>query len=232
MGPPQTRAMAAKILALVAALAVSAYASPLIDRSGDVTDFDKVSSMIVNAQNNDMVKATEEAADIPAWETPVWMGRRTNGSLAIGAAVSMDVSSVTGFSSSDSNTAGTGTYGFLANAYLGALSLGSIDGSLSTTVAQQVDGITSYSASATTRRASVTVTYALITTLIDQSTYNAKTSNAAAFQSAISSAATTSLASSSLTGSVSVTGVVSVAPQQVQASSATKITVGIFALFA
>merc|ERR1712054_166759 len=196
MGPPQTRAMAAKILALVAALAVSAYASPLIDRSGDVTDFDKVSSMIVNAQNNDMIKATEEAADIPAWETPAWMGRRTNASLSVGASVSMNVASVTGFTATEGNTAGTGTYVFLANTYLGALELPSISSSASTTVAQQIDGVTSYSA-------------------------------------AVASAASAALASSSsLSGSVAVTGVTSTAATPVVTNSATRVTVGIFALFA
>merc|ERR1712178_519090 len=178
------------------------------------------------------IKATEEAADIPAWETPAWMGRRTNASLSGGASVSMNVGSVTGFTATEGNTAGTGTYVFLANTYLGALELPSISSSAWTTVAQQIDGVTSYSATVTTRRTAVTVNYAMVTTLIDAATYSSKTADATAFTAAVASAASAALSSSSLTGSVAVTGVTSTAATPVVTNSATRVTVGIFALFA
>merc|ERR1719502_2529040 len=128
-----------KVLAIVAALVVAARASPLANQ--DVTDFDKVSAMITDAQNDNFEKAGYEAEMLPAWETPQWMGRRSNNSLVVSAQLRLtaDFPQTT---RDQANTKGQQGYAYFACIYLSSVNLACPSGNAAP---ETLSGISSYS---------------------------------------------------------------------------------------
>merc|ERR1711998_1854 len=219
-----------KLLALVAALVVAAKASPVAQN--DVTDFDKVSAMITDAQNDNFEKAGYEAEMMPAWETPEWMGRRTNSSVRVAASVSL-TGTYSAAAQAESNTEGSTTYAYFACTFLTGVGLACPTGVQSPTT---VDGISFYSqtASFTSRRATATLSTTMDTTKFASaaafSTQVASVDSAA--WAAAASTATSTLAAASVTvAGVTVSGGTATATTP-PASSASRTTFGIAALIA
>jgi hypothetical protein len=215
--------MVAKFLLLVAAVAAIAYASPI---NSDVTDFDKVAMMLDAAAEDKVAKSTDE---MPAWETPTWMPRRTNSSVTGSATVTL--TGPTGLTvASNQATAATGTYAkeyaFLAKTFINGLGMGVTYTSGDVTA---LAGISAYTNTYTfsSRRGTVSAQYSITTTLLTADQYNTKTTGTAA-NSAFASAATSAKNDdSSIGGTISAT----VTGSAANTSGVARVTVGFAAIF-
>jgi len=176
-----------KVLALVAALVVAAHASPLAQK--DVTDFDKVSAMITDAQNDNFEKAAGYDAEmLPAWETPEWMGRRSNSSLTVSATLVLVFSdAVLATTQSTANTPGAAGYAFFACVYLKSLGLSCPAGTASPTTVPGIDTYAQTLAFLTSRRVTSTTQSATMATTLY--------SSAAAYTSAVNAIDSSALSS-------------------------------------
>jgi len=177
--------MAVKLFALVAALAlVAANASPLVS---DATHFDKVSEMIQDAQADNYGKAGLEAETMPAWETPAWMGRRTNGTAPVQLSSTLAITGTfdSSYSNSDGNTAGSVTYLFFSCIYLKTLSFTTCpSGDQSVVAAIPTISAYSQSVSGLSRRGTVSVAGTMTTTKFTTSAAASSAAQAAAGLSA------------------------------------------------